>query len=500
METQAAASCPRCTRILPSGASTACVYCGTPLSVTPTRNPNLGFGFAARPAQDPLIGTIIAGRFRIDEMIGQGGMGKVYRARHLALDRVVCLKMLKPALLEDPTLVGRFEREAKAASRLNHPNGISVLDFGRNDLDGSLYIVMEYVQGKDLRLVLRDEWPLPEQRLCNIMAQVLAALAEAHAHNVIHRDLKPENIMIEQRRDQADFVKVLDFGIAKILDSDVPGLTRNDVVCGTPQYMAPEQATGSALDQRCDLYAVGVILYQLATGHLPFDGQNSMEVLTRHVNEAPVPPRKRQPDAPISEAMEALILRALEKDPAQRPQTAEEFRELLQQLPRQAAPPPLAGLATIPAAEPVPELPAPAKAPAKAKAVARRPVAALAAAAAVLVALASFLLLRARPAAAPAPRLLESTPVEPAPQRDPARARELLQKAAEWQANNNTAAARDLVEKAALLDPDNAEAHYRLGGLFLDSQPDRARREYELAKKLDPQKYADNVDTILKGL
>src|SRR5438876_302007 len=159
--------------------------------------------------------------------------------------------------------------------------------------------------------------------------EVLGALSEAHAQNVIHRDLKPENIMVEQRRVQPDFVKVLDFGIAKILDSDLPGLTRSDVVCGTPQYMAPEQATGSSLDARCDLYAVGVILYQMATGHLPFDGQNSMEVLTKHVNEKPIPPRQRQPDAPISEAMESLILRALQKDPALRPQTAEEFRHLI---------------------------------------------------------------------------------------------------------------------------------------------------------------------------
>jgi hypothetical protein len=143
--------------------------------------------------------------------------------------------------------------------------------------------------------------------------------------------------MVEQRRDRPDFVKVLDFGIAKILDSDMPGLTRADVVCGTPQYMAPEQATGTQLDARCDLYAVGVILYQMATGHLPFDGQNSMEVLTKHVNDPPIPPRQRQPDAPISEAMESLILRALEKDPVLRPQTAEAFRQLLLEVPKRRA-------------------------------------------------------------------------------------------------------------------------------------------------------------------
>ncbi|HWE24017.1 MAG TPA: serine/threonine-protein kinase, partial [Myxococcales bacterium] len=285
---------------------------------------------------DPLVGLVVSDRFEIEDLIGQGGMGKVYRARHVALDRTVVLKMLKPQLLEDPTLVGRFEREAKAASRLNHPNVIQVLDFGRLENEGTLYIVMEYVQGKDLRLVLRDEWPLAEERLCDIMAQVCSALGEAHVNNVIHRDLKPENIMIEARRDQPDHVKVLDFGIAKILDTDTPGLTRHDVVCGTPQYMAPEQATGSALDERSDLYALGIILYQMTTGHLPFDGANSMEVLTRHVNEAPIPPRQKQPDAPISEPMERLILRALEKDPAKRPQTAEQFREALLAVPAQA--------------------------------------------------------------------------------------------------------------------------------------------------------------------
>jgi eukaryotic-like serine/threonine-protein kinase len=336
-------SCPRCQRALPPDAKKLCVYCGAPL-VRGATDP--GFRPAKAQAGDPLVGTVIASRFSVQELIGQGGMGKVYRARHLALERTVVLKMLKPQLLDDQTLVGRFEREAKAASRLNHPNVIQVLDFGRIQ-DGTLYIVMEHVDGKDLRLVLRDEWPLAEERLCNIMAQVCSALGEAHANNVIHRDLKPENIMVEAKREQPDHVKVLDFGIAKILDAiepattmargpDVPGLTRHDVVCGTPQYMAPEQATGTALDERCDLYALGVILYQMTTGHLPFDGPNSMEVLTRHVNEPPVPPRLRQPDAPISEAMQRFILRALEKDPARRPQTAEQFREELLVVPEQA--------------------------------------------------------------------------------------------------------------------------------------------------------------------
>ncbi|HUJ25004.1 MAG TPA: protein kinase [Myxococcales bacterium] len=509
----AAQTCPRCSRVLPPGAAKVCVFCGTPLTVTPAKSPSLGFG--PRSKGDPLIGQTVAGRFKVEELIGQGGMGKVYRARHLALDRLVCLKMLKPALLEDPTLVGRFEREAKAASRLNHPNGIQVLDFGRNETDGALYIVMELVQGKDLRLVLRDDWPLPEERLCNIMAQVLAALAEAHAHNVIHRDLKPENIMIEQRRDQTDAVKVLDFGIAKILDSDMPGLTRADVVCGTPQYMAPEQATGSQLDARCDLYAVGVILYQMATGHLPFDGQNSMEVLTKHVNELPVPPRQRQPDAPISEAMEALILRALQKDPAQRPQTAEEFRQLLLEVPKAGRTAQLQAEAagatpphgTIPKG--LPSAAAAQSVPLSETVRSKLQIYALAGGGAlIVVALAAVLMLKPRravPATVPI-TVASPAPAQPAPapappkQRDPEKAKELVTRAAEWQTGGDTGAARDLLLQAVDLDPDNAEAHYRLGGLFLNSQPDRARVEYEAAKRLNATRYADVVDTILKGL
>jgi len=347
-------SCPRCLRPLPPTANALCVYCGASLTPSQPKNRPL-------PARstDPLVGRTVAGRFNVEELIGQGGMGKVYRARHLALDRPVVLKILKPALLEDPTIVGRFEREAKAASRLNHPNVIQVLDFGRQEKDGSLYIVMEFVQGKDLRVILRDEWPLAEDRLCNIMAQVCAALSEAHAHNIIHRDLKPENVMVEERRDQPDFVKVLDFGIAKLLDAEGPGLTSVDVVCGTPQYMAPEQATGTHLDARCDLYAVGVILYQMATGHLPFDGANSMEVLTKQVHDRPIPPRQRQPDAPISEAMEALILRSLEKDAARRPQTAEQFRDELLAVPAKAR----EKRASLQAAEPLLRVPTPTTSP-----------------------------------------------------------------------------------------------------------------------------------------
>ena len=488
------AKCPRCARVLPAGSDKLCVYCGASL---PSREKTRSS--ARRAPREPQIGDVVAGRFRIEELIGQGGMGKVYRARHLTLDRQVCLKMLRPALLEDSTVVGRFEREAMAASRLNHPNSIHVLDFGRSPSDGSLYIVMEHVQGKDLRQLLRDEWPIPEARLCHIVAQVLAALGEAHARNVIHRDLKPENIMLEQRRNDPDFVKVLDFGIAKILDSDLPGLTRSDVVCGTPQYMAPEQATGAQLDARCDLYAVGVILYQLATAQLPFDGPNAMDVLTRQVNEPPMKPRKREPRATISAQMESLILRVLSKDPEARPQTAEEFRKLLLALPAAAKAAPKEADTATPARGTLPAIRAPVT-PIRGAAPAwvrsrRKLVLAASALVIVLIAVAGFLRLRA-PRPVPVPVSLSSV----ANGRDPARAQELVRRAAQLESASDPRQVLDLLLQAVEADAENAEAHYRLGGLFLKLDPERARTEYAAAKRLDRKRYGDVVDTILKGL
>lgn len=284
-------------------------------------------------ALDELIGKTVASKYRVEQMIGEGGMGKVYKATQLALDKPVVLKVLRQALLSDERTVKRFQREAKAASRLNHPNSISVLDFGQAD-DGAMYIAMEYVQGKDLHHILSREWPLPEARVIRLMSQVLSALADAHSAGVIHRDLKPENIMVEQRRGEADFVKVLDFGIAKIvdgsIDDDGPALTRAGFVCGTPEYMSPEQARGAQLDHRSDLYAVGVIVYQLVCGMLPFDSDSAVGFATKHLTEVPPPPTKRRADAKVSPAMERLIMKALAKSPDDRPQTAEQFRaELL---------------------------------------------------------------------------------------------------------------------------------------------------------------------------
>ncbi|MBZ4416437.1 serine/threonine-protein kinase [Myxococcus sp. RHSTA-1-4] len=307
-----------------------CPSCGADARESSRFCPACGATLVRAADADEYVGKTIALKYRVEALIGEGGMGKVYRARQLALDKVVVLKVLRQTLLSDERTVQRFQREAKAASRLNHPNSISVLDFGQAE-DGALFIAMEYVAGQDLHQILSREWPLGEARVVRLVTQVLSALSDAHGAGVIHRDLKPENIMVERRK-EGDFVKVLDFGIAKITDStdDGPALTRAGFVCGTPEYMSPEQARGSALDHRSDLYAVGVILYQLMTGLLPFESDSAVGFATKHLTEEPPPPTRRRPDARISPGMERLILRALSKSPDDRPANAEAFKaELL---------------------------------------------------------------------------------------------------------------------------------------------------------------------------
>jgi eukaryotic-like serine/threonine-protein kinase len=314
-----------------------CTSCGADAGDHSRFCPSCGSSVTRSAERDDYIGRTVRGIYRVEQLIGEGGMGKVFRAHHVRLRKTVVLKVLRHTLLSDSRTVQRFEREATAAAKINHPNSISVLDFGETE-DGALYIAMEYVDGRDLHQIVSDEWPLPEPRVVRIVAQVLSALADAHNSGVIHRDLKPENIMVEQRRGEPDFVKVLDFGIAKIQDAageEGPALTKAGFVCGTPEYMSPEQARGAALDARSDLYAVGVILYQLMTGLLPFESDSAVGFATKHLTEEPPPPTVRRPDARISPAMERLILRALSKDPNDRPATAEQFRAELLNLERE---------------------------------------------------------------------------------------------------------------------------------------------------------------------
>ena len=253
-------TCTSCRVELPPQAA-FCLACGAPVAAE------------SASAEDPLIGTTLKETYHVDERIGGGGMGDVYLARHVALDAPVALKILKRSLAADPLLVQRFQREARAASRLRHPNIVQVTDFGALP-DGTLFMAMEHVHGKDLGRMIVEEFPIAQDRVIRIGAQILSALSEAHEHGILHRDLKPANVMIGSRRHERDLVKVLDFGIAKIQQADdrAATLTQAGIVCGTPGYMSPEQWNADPLDARSDLYSVGVILYELLTGRRPLEG------------------------------------------------------------------------------------------------------------------------------------------------------------------------------------------------------------------------------------
>jgi serine/threonine protein kinase len=282
---------------------------------------------------DPMPGRVIAGNFRIEKLIGAGAMGNVYKAEQLSLGKQVAVKVLHHHLVTDQTLVARFKREAKSASLLNHPNSIQIIDSGE-DKDGTLYIAMELLTGRDLAQVIRDDFPLPLRRVGRIMQQVLMALDEAHAHGIIHRDLKPSNIMLIQRRGEQDFVKVCDFGIAKATLGDseedrAAMLTIQGLVCGTPEYMSPEQARAESLDGRADLYSAAVILFQLMTGDIPFRADSPMGIISRHLAEPPVPPSRRRPDLDIPRAVDDIVARGMEKNRELRFPTAMAFRDAI---------------------------------------------------------------------------------------------------------------------------------------------------------------------------
>jgi len=281
--------------------------------------------------EDRLVGRTLPGGYHILDLISVGGMGRVYRAQQSALGRTVAVKIIHPHLLSDENSALRFMTEARAASQLNHPNSVSVFDFGRTD-DGQPYLVMEFLRGKDLARVAYEEGPLPFSRIVDVLRQVLAALGEAHDLGIIHRDLKPENVILEPLRRGGDFVKVVDFGLAKLrADTQSPSVTSPGIVCGTPDYMAPEQGRGDLLDGRSDLYAVGVMLFQLLTGRLPFRAENPTQVVMMHLT-VPVPdPRQLAPERGIPDPLVDVVMKALAKDAVRRYQDAQEFADALKQ-------------------------------------------------------------------------------------------------------------------------------------------------------------------------
>src|SRR5437870_5825162 len=257
-------------------------------------------------------------RYEIKQQVARGGMAEVFLARDLLLDRPVALKVLFPEFAADRSFVERVRREARAAANLNHPNIVSVYDWGEED--GTYFIVMEYVKGRSLRQLIRTEGPLHPQRVAEIGAEIASALAFAHQNGVIHRDVKPGNVVISP----SGQVKVTDFGIARAAGNAQEALTQTGAVMGTATYFSPEQAQGRPIDPRSDVYALGIVLYEMLVGRPPFYNENPVTVAYQHVQETPVPPSQRNPDVPPP--LEAIVLKALAKNPANRYASAQDLR------------------------------------------------------------------------------------------------------------------------------------------------------------------------------
>jgi serine/threonine protein kinase len=480
----------------------SCTACSWEVHLEDTFCPRCG-----APVSDPMIGSVVGQRYRIVSRIGVGGMGAVYRAEHTMMRRDLAIKVLLPELGGKEEFARRFEREAESASRLTHPNIISVSDFG-NTADGSLFLVMEFLAGDALSALIA-QGPLSRERAVNIIRQVLRGLDHAHGAGVVHRDLKPDNIMLVERDGQRDVVKILDFGIAKITEpvSGGEALTQAGVIFGTPEYLSPEQALGEAVDARADLYAAGVILYEMLAGRRPFESDDKVKIISMHLAHAPPRIREVAPSVEVPVALEQVILQALEKSRENRFASSTAFLQALDDAETAAADsgPNRAGTVSAPfeMGPTVPQITRPSLRPGSSRGVLDRLGGFLGSRRGLVVALA----LVAAAGLGGAARYglqrhaLTASPAKPAP--PPPGVADRLKKIEAMLEEGNTAGARLALEHEVSERPKEARLRYMLGRVaFSEGKHGEALAHYREAMMLDAGFRGDpvllaHVDTAL---
>jgi eukaryotic-like serine/threonine-protein kinase len=330
-----------------------CTQCGTEYDLTQKFCPADGSALRFQSADDPLIGQMVADRYQILSLIGEGGMGRVYLAEHVRMGRKSAVKVINPALATTADAISRFNREAANACKINHPNVAQVYDFGEM-ADGTLYLAMEYIDGETLDAIIAREGPLPMARAAQITKQVADALNAAHHLGIVHRDLKPENVMVARHLDGTDWVKVVDFGIAKTIQRDGGGsqtVTTAGVSLGTPEYMSPEQLAGERLDHRTDVYSLGLVLFNMLTGQLPYPKLTSKETLVRRLTSPPRTLAEVMPNIAWPAALQQTLNKALATEAADRFENVGDFgRSVVQAVEQGSEAPIAAGVTSAPPA------------------------------------------------------------------------------------------------------------------------------------------------------